>query len=135
VVTGGKGQEQEQEQESRQGTGAGTGRGTGTGTSMGGSEAKGMKCDGNEQDQVGRARNEAETNWSQTGNKPDLAEKRTNSDKTPTLFHAPLLNTLRLNGCQVTSFEASTLLNSTLIIHRSLEDMVVCCCPTRVKYL
>jgi hypothetical protein len=53
------------------------------GTSVGGSEAKGMKCDGIKRDQVGGARNEAETNRSQTGNKPELAEKRMNSDSFP----------------------------------------------------
>jgi hypothetical protein len=69
-----------------EGTGTGTGKQAGDrsregarnrnrkGTSVGDSEAKGTKCDRNERDQAGGARNEAETNRSQTGNKPELAE-------------------------------------------------------------
>jgi hypothetical protein len=50
------------------------------GTSVGSSEAKGMKCDGNEWDQAGRGRNKVETNQRQSGSKPELAEKQMNSD-------------------------------------------------------
>jgi hypothetical protein len=59
----GRGQEQE------------GGQGTGTGKVLVWETRKQRKCDGSKWDQMGGSKNEAETNWRQTGSKLELAKK------------------------------------------------------------
>ena len=54
-------------------------RGAGTGTGVGNMEAKEMK--GRKQEQVEKGGSKPETNWKQTGSKPELAEGQADSDR------------------------------------------------------